>query len=87
MKPIDNHIRQQAIDGTQSFIVSAPAGSGKTGLLTKRVLGLLSQVNQPEEILCITFTNKAAEEMRDRIFEALSQANTSTPPPKHRLSN
>lgn len=71
--PIDSRARQNAVDPQRSFIVSAPAGSGKTGLLTLRVLKLLAVVNKPEEIVCITFTRKAASEMRERIFLALEQ--------------
>lgn len=70
----DSRERLQALDPQQSFIVSAPAGSGKTGLITQRLLRLLCTVDNPEEILCITFTRKAAGEMASRVHGALQAA-------------
>ncbi|MCV6606426.1 MAG: UvrD-helicase domain-containing protein, partial [Porticoccaceae bacterium] len=79
-QPADHQQRQQALDPSRSFAVAAPAGSGKTGLLTQRVLTLLAGCQHPEEVLAITFTRKAAAEMRHRIVDALQTAQTPEPP-------
>jgi len=73
--PPDQAQRISALDPHRSILVQAPAGSGKTNLLTRRFLRLLAEVDDPSQIVAITFTRAAAAEMRHRILAELEKAS------------
>jgi ATP-dependent exoDNAse (exonuclease V) beta subunit len=72
--PSDQAERVRALDSARSVLVEAPAGSGKTDLLTRRFLRLLAEVDSPAQIVAITFTRAATAEMVDRIVAELEKA-------------
>ncbi len=83
-QPSDSAVRAAAIDPARSFLVQAPAGSGKTELLTDRILALLATVGRPEEIVAITFTRKAASEMHARVLGKLAAGLGPCPPEEYK---
>src|SRR4030067_3294271 len=73
----DQKIRDEALNTSGSFIVEPPAGSGKTDLLIARYLALLSKGSHPRQILAVTYTRKAAVEMKNRVVRKLNQVRES----------
>ena len=66
--------RMVAEDVTHHILLTAPAGTGKTGTLARRIARLVDKgMAAPEEILCLTFTNKACREMEHRIQEYMGE--------------
>ena len=78
--PADAAARERALDPSASFVVQAPAGSGKTELLVRRLLVLLATATRPEAVVAMTFTRKAAGEMRERLSAALREAASGVEP-------
>ena len=71
----DASARRAAVDPSQDVVLEASAGTGKTRVLVERYVNLLRAGVEPEHILAITFTRKAAAEMRQRIIERLKEAS------------
>lgn len=65
--------QRAAADPLHSVWVSASAGTGKTRVLSDRVLRMLLKNIDAAKILCLTYTKAAAVEMKNRIFERLSE--------------
>ena len=74
----DADARVRAVDPTRNVVLEASAGTGKTRVLVERYVNLLLAGVEPEHILAITFTRKAAAEMRQRIVERLKEANRTS---------
>jgi len=72
MARLEEQVRAAGPD--RSVLLSASAGSGKTRVLVRRIIHLLAAGAAPDELAAITFTEKAAAQMKDRLFDALSAA-------------
>lgn len=66
-------MRERYLDTKKSVIISSPAGSGKTEKLARRYTALLKEGAEVEKILAVTFTEKAAAEMKERIIRIVSE--------------
>src|SRR3954453_18232630 len=71
----DAAARTHAVDPSRNVILEASAGTGKTRVLVERYVNLLRAGIDPDNILAITFTRKAAAEMRQRIVDRLKEAS------------
>ncbi len=72
-RPSDHEAREAAADPTRHVVLRASAGTGKTTVLTERYLNLIRAGVPPRNILALTFTRKAAAEMKDRIVQRLAR--------------
>ncbi|MGE0703351.1 MAG: UvrD-helicase domain-containing protein [Vicinamibacterales bacterium] len=71
----DAAARRDAVDPSRNVVLEASAGTGKTRVLVERYINLLRAGVEPDHILAITFTRKAAAEMRERIVDRLREAS------------
>ena len=71
----DASARSFAVDPARNIVLEASAGTGKTRVLVERYVNLLRAGVEPDHILAITFTRKAAAEMRQRIVDRLKEAS------------
>jgi ATP-dependent helicase/nuclease subunit A len=75
----DADARDAAVDPTRNVVLEASAGTGKTRVLVGRYVNLIKRGVDPANILAITFTRKAAAEMRERIVDDLRRSATLSP--------
>ena len=73
LKHLNAKQKEAAMHKTGPILIIAGAGTGKTSTLTHRILNLVKEGVPPSEILAITFTNKAAKEMQERVNELLAK--------------
>ena len=77
---LNNNQREAILNPNGPCLIVAGAGSGKTKVLTTRVVHIIKEKKAwPNQILCVTFTNKAAREMQNRIAKFLNEKVSSLP--------
>lgn len=74
-----NELNEKQLEAVQSkdgpLLILAGAGAGKTKTITERVINIIKSGVEPENILCVTFTNKASKEMLERIAKRMREEN------------
>ena len=77
---LNNNQKEAIVNPEGPCLIVAGAGSGKTKVLTSRVVHIIKEKKAwPNQILCVTFTNKAAREMQNRIMGFLNEKTSSLP--------
>lgn len=81
MHEILNEAQREAVNSLNGpVLIIAGAGAGKTKVLVHRILNLIRNGEDPRSILAITFTNKAAKEMKDRVYDLISKDKSINSP-------